>query len=254
MTNEDISKIIALLDDAKMLCVKTQNEVSPLRVCVEEPGPIVERPVHPGAIQIYWAGCKGLAELARRLASSAVANSNKSAGLGIVSKIGLTQEKLEERLLVLGHDKYGSVHREDGREIARPGFERWVAQAIHVSREPRDAAIAMTARTIDVVLPPGMTRRQLDLGLRKALAPYILDAYGVECFTNYSGLDRLSRATELVIGPDPRDADFLLEIVEKILADHRIHVAHGASAAVPPQAHPPRARSAKAASHRRRAK
>ena len=39
VTNEDISKVIALLDDAKLLCFKTQNEFSPLKVCVKAPRP-----------------------------------------------------------------------------------------------------------------------------------------------------------------------------------------------------------------------
>ena len=135
----------------------------------------------------------------------------------------MTEGTLEDRLDTVGRDRYGAIHRgADGQMIERPGFDRWVTQAIHVSREPSDAAIAITARTIDVVLPSGMTRRQLDLGLRKGLAAFALDTVaGVECFTAYSGIDRLSRATELVIGPDPRHGDVLLGIVEAILADHR---------------------------------
>ena len=208
----------ALLDQAIALLNQVKNEKY-VSVCQTDKAANPSRteslpgqPTRTALARIYWAGCRGLADLSRELGTGQR-----------VDKLGIsTEEKLNDRLAILGQDRYGAIERApDGRMVERSGFDRWIAQALHITRPPRHPAIAVTARTIDVTLTAGMTRRQLDYGLRKGLAPYAADQRGIERFTAYSGVDRISRATELVFGLDPRrDGNLLLEIVEAILNQH----------------------------------
>jgi hypothetical protein len=162
--------------------------------------------------RVYWAGSRGLADLSRELGTGQR-----------VDKIGISTEiRLDDRLAILGQDRYGSIRMTpDGTMVEHRGFERWIAQAIHITRPPRRPEITISARTIDVGLPEGLTRRQFDIGLRRGLSAYAAEKQGVRCFTSYSGVDRVSRATEFVVGLDPRrNGDLLLEIVEAVLDAH----------------------------------
>ena len=85
-------------------------------------------------------------------------------------------------------------------------------------------AISAKTRTIEILLPPGMSRRQFDRALHIALSSWSLaDRYPDRArYTRYSmGADRMSRARGIYVGLDPRhDGDRLLALVEGILADH----------------------------------
>ncbi len=171
-------------------------------------------------VRIYVADCQGLADMSRRLAARSGASGCR------VSKIGVTETTLDRRLASLGRERYGALQCEqNGQMVERSGFDLWIARPIHVSRQSFDPAISVAVQSINVALPSGMTRRRLDAGLAKALAPYALVRHKhPECYTYYGEHDRLSRATELVVGFDPRrDGDVLLSTVEGVLEHHRQH-------------------------------
>lgn len=179
-------------------------------------------------IAVYWAGCGGLATLARRLGTR-------------VDKIGTsTEADLADRLHVIGRDEYGACTRDaNGTLVKESGFGRWVAQAIGVTRIPTDQAITVRTRTIEVSLPMGLSRRAFDCALQEGLAEWALEVRhaGVQRLTAYSiGTTRLSRAGELYAGLDPRrDGDRLLTIIETIISRHRargVAAAKGKPAAV----------------------
>ena len=166
--------------------------------------------------QVYWLGCRGLADLSASLL-----------GKPPVARIGCSTERhIEVRLRAAAADAYGSWSRDETGELREsPGFTRWVMQAIPTTRPSLDPAVVARTRTLEVSLPVGMTRRGFDRALHIALSPWSLASRHPDQarYTCYSmGVDRMSRAIELYAGLDPRhDGDRLLGIVELILQTHR---------------------------------
>ena len=166
--------------------------------------------------QVYWLGCRGLADLSASLL-----------GKPPVARIGCSTERhIEVRLRAAASDAYGSWSRDEMGELREsPGFTRWVMQAIPTTRPSLDPAVVARTRTLEVSLPEGMTRRGFDRALHIALSPWSLASRHPDRarYTCYSmGVDRMSRAIELYAGLDPRhDGDRLLGIVEHILQTHR---------------------------------
>lgn len=184
-------------------------------------------------MQVYWLGCRGLADLSASLP-----------GEPPVARIGCSTERdIEVRLRAAAADAYGSWSR-NGTGLLRqsPGFSRWVMQAIPTTRPSLDPAVVARTRTLEISLPEGMTRRGFDRALHVALSPWSLASRHPDQarYTCYSmGADRMSCAIELYAGLDPRhDGDRLLAIVERILQMHREK--HGSIARAPGGAAQPR--------------
>lgn len=179
------------------------------------PTPIVaETSIGSDIISVVWVSAQGLAHLAQKL------------GVPRVDKISTTTEhNIADRLSVLGRDRYGSLTKSPSGEFClQPGFERWIAQAIHVTRPSKDSSIRVRPRSIAFARPATLPRRMFDLDLRRRLGSWALEKRypNEKRYTHYVDLDRVSLAQELVVGLDPRrDGDRLLEIVEEILSDHK---------------------------------
>ncbi len=177
-------------------------------------------------MQVYWLGCRGLADLSASLP-----------GKPPIARIGCSTERdIGVRLRAAAADAYGSWSRDRSGELREsPGFSRWVMQAIPTTRPSLDPAVVARTRTLEIGLPDGMTRRGFDRALHVALSPWSLASRHPDQarYTCYSmGVDRMSRAIELYTGLDPRiDGDCLLGIVEHILQMHREK--HGAIARAP---------------------
>ena len=167
-------------------------------------------------MQVYWLGCRGLADLSLSLP-----------GKPSVARIGCSTERdIEVRLRAAAADAYGLWSRDQLGELREsPGFSRWVMQASPTTRPSLDPAVVARTRTLEISLPEGMTRRGFDRALRVALSPWSLASRHPDQarYTCYSmGADRMSRAIEVYAGLDPRhDGDRLLGIVERILQMHR---------------------------------
>lgn len=162
----------------------------------------------PETIFVYWAGCRGLADLAKSLGQR-------------VTKIGTTNDdNLEGRLKILGKDQYGALRLNEADAKAEAGFDNWMCFAFPVSRDPRFKEIEVSARSIKIVLPHGVTRRTFDNMLHAALCPWRLDRRhpAAKRWTAYRiGGVRISQAMEFYVGLDPRkDGNVLLGIVETI--------------------------------------
>ncbi len=171
----------------------------------------------PGrTMRVYWLGCRGLADLSASLP-----------GTPPVARIGCSTERdIEVRLRAAAADAYGSWSRDVTGELRdNPGFSRWVMQAIPTTCPSHDPAVVARTRSLEIVLPDGMTRRGFDRALHVALSPWSLASLHPDQarYTCYSmGGNRMSRAIELYAGLDPRcDGDRLLGIVEHILQAHR---------------------------------
>lgn len=163
-------------------------------------------------ITVYWVGCAGLGRLAHDVLGDTI------------YKIGSTTEaKLEDRLDIIGRDEYGAYSYGESRDLEKePGFQRWIAHAIHTRRGSYDPSIMVATRSINIIRPATLDRRTFDAALSRALAPWNLQRThpSIERYTKASiGTDRITRATELYVGLDPRrDGNRLLEIVEDIMA------------------------------------
>ncbi|MCX8255321.1 MAG: hypothetical protein OTI36_15170 [Beijerinckiaceae bacterium] len=176
--------------------------------------PDIETALGNDIISVIWVSCAGLSALAKELGASRV------------DKISTTTEcNLSSRLAILGRDQYGATIRDaNGRTRTQSGYQRWIAQAIHVTRPAVEPGIRVRTRSIAFDRPSTMTRRCFDTELRRELGEWTLEHRypSAKRYTDYKDLARLSRATEFVVGLDPRtDGDKLLESIERILARHR---------------------------------
>ena len=144
-----------------------------------------------------------------------------------IARIGCsTEANIDVRLCSAKADAYGSWSKDKfGALREAPGFTRWVMQAIPVTRASMEPTVVTKTRTIEIMLPKSMSRRQFDGRLHAALAGWSLADQNPQQarFTKYSmGADRISLAREFYIGLDPReDGDRLLSIVEDIVREHR---------------------------------
>lgn len=134
----------------------------------------------PVDVQIYVAGCKGLAELHTILG-------------GPVWKIGVTEAPSpEDRLKDLGMREYGSLHREGQNWVASSGFGTWTTVKPSLDTFPALASpVVILPMSIGVRLPEGLTARAFDDALTLRLRDVAIDRWarlpGVDAQLKHNG-------------------------------------------------------------------
>lgn len=150
-----------------------------------------------------------------------------------VFKIGTTNDAdFDKRTAELQGDHYAGTVRTGNGTVLEPGFDNWVVAAIATSGVVRDEGLIILPRTIAVDLPDGMSARQFDAALRRALAPRAI--HRRKCANQPARLTayitggnqktpRLSAATELYeFSPRSKaNGDALIRMIEAILQGSR---------------------------------
>lgn len=146
---------------------------------------------------------------------------------------------IRRRTDALNRDRYGSHRKLATGGVFDPGFDRWTFQQILPTREPlRGAPVTLEARSVDVILPAGVSSGEFEKRLHQAMSNASLNSWleksdGV-AHCALVGLDpreqqrftalrfgkpaRISPAEEIYIfRPIGEDADRLLTIIETII-------------------------------------
>lgn len=144
----------------------------------------------PVDVQIYVAGCKGLAELHTILG-------------GPVWKIGVTEAPSPEaRLRDLGMREYGSLHRQGQQWVAGSGFGTWTTVKPQLDTFPVLASpVVILPTSIGVRLPESLSAKAFDEALTLRLREVAIDRWArlpgvsVQLKRNGAGADVAIRAT-----------------------------------------------------------
>lgn len=146
---------------------------------------------------------------------------------------------IRRRTHALNRDHYGANRKLADGDVSDLGFDRWAFQQILPTRKPLPGApVTLEARTIDVILPAGVTGGEFEKRLHAAMSNASLNSW-LETSDGIAhcalvGLDpreqqrftalrfgkpaRISPAEEIYIfRPIGKDADRLLTIVETIV-------------------------------------
>jgi hypothetical protein len=117
-------------------------------------------------LQIYVAGCKGLAYL------------HKAIGAPIF-KIGTTEAPSPcDRLVDFGERSYGSLYRHDGAWTTSAGYEEWTALEPRLDTFPSLASpVVILPASIGVRLPRNMSARAFDQALNERLRDVAVDRW-----------------------------------------------------------------------------
>lgn len=149
----------------------------------------------PVNLQIYVAGCQGLAKLHTVVG-------------GPVYKIGITEAPSpEERLKDLGAREYGSLYRAGERWMASQGFDAWAAVKPLLDIYPSLASpVVILPMSIGVRLPKGLSVKAFDEALILRLREVAIDRWarlpgvGAQLERNGSSADMAIRATSVSSG------------------------------------------------------
>lgn len=149
----------------------------------------------PVSLQIYVAGCQGLARLHTIVG-------------GPIYKIGITEAPSpEDRLKDLGAREYGALYRAGGHWVANPGFDTWASVKPQLDLYPSLASpVVILPTSLGVRLPKGLSAKAFDEALVLRLREVAIDRWarlpgvGAQLERNGSSADMAIRATSVSSG------------------------------------------------------
>lgn len=117
-------------------------------------------------VQVYVAGCPGLAKLHAKIGAP-------------IFKIGTTEAASpNERLADFGLQNYGSLGRDEGSWDENPGFDAWTAVKPQLDDYPSPASpVVVLPKSLGVRLPPHLSAKAFDDALVTKLRSVNLDLW-----------------------------------------------------------------------------